>query len=291
MAIIHGAMTDECGDENVTENSIKHFNNISGKNIGICYFTDKWAENPHIKFPKEKCDIIRRVGATPMIRLQNSEDPDGAPGSSGKFAHSKISNGDFDIQLKQYALDVKVYANTVILEYGTEINGDWFSWSTDESKDEFKKAFKHIVKIFQDNHATNAQFAFHCDATDNDDSLKWYPGDDFVQWVGTSCYGADTKKGCINTLDECYTKFEAISKTARLGIFEWGTGDKEDTATTLAQIPTKYPKIELLQIWNETIVKGHNEDKVPDGRIDASFENLMAYREGISNSIYTSSLT
>ena len=46
----------------------------------------------------------------------------------------------------------------------------------------------------------------------------------------------------------------AISKTAKLGIFEWGYGNVTDTARTLAEIPIKYPRIKLLQVWNEHVI-------------------------------------
>jgi hypothetical protein len=36
------------------------------------------------------------------------------------------------------------------------------------------------------------------------------------------------------------------------------------------------------------VIKGHGEDKIPDGRIDVTPENLEAYRKGISNPIYSS---
>jgi hypothetical protein len=50
----------------------------------------------------------------------------------------------------------------------------------------------------------------------------------------------------------------------------------------------KFSRIKLLQVWNEGVVAGHPEDLVPDGRINASSENLKAYRDGIANPAYVS---
>lgn len=87
-------------------------------------------------------------------------------------------------------------------------------------------------------------------------------------------------------MKEVYNQFVSISKTAKLGIFEWGYGNATDTAKTLAEIPVKYPRIKLLQIWNEHVV-GDPEEPY-DRRINSTPDNLAAYRGGIANLVYVS---
>jgi beta-mannanase len=288
MAIILGAMCDDSneGNEPVTADQIKRFIKNSDRGLATVYFTDKWAQNPDIKFPLSKAMICQSFGTTPFIRIQNSEDPDGSPGSAGKYKWKNIIDGKFDKQLKQYAQDIKNFKNIVLLEMGTEINGKWFSWA-DEGPEAFKKGFRYVVKLIKDQNVENVRFAFHCDATDNPHSKDWYAGDDVTDWVLTSCYGGyGSGKGCIDTLDDCYDNFSKITKKANLGIGEWGLGDPKDTKNTLERLPKDYPKIKMLQLWNEKVIKGHGEDKIPDGRIDVTPENLEAYRKGVSNPIY-----
>jgi hypothetical protein len=286
--ILAGAMVDDSdkGNESVTDDQVKRFVKNAGKGLATCYFTDKWAQNPDLKFPLDKANICKSNNSTPFIRIQNSEEPDGDPGSAGKYKWSHICDGRWDRQLKAYATAVKDFKDIVLLELGTEINGEWFSWS-DEGPEAFKRGFRHIARIFKDLDVDNIRFAFHCDATDNPNSHKWYPGDDVTAWVGTSCYGGyGSGKGCIDTLDDCYKDFAALTKIRRLGIFEWGLGDPKDTTNTLEGIPKKYPKIHMLQLWNEKVIKGHGEDKIPDGRIDVTPENQKAYQEGIASDVY-----
>lgn len=284
------------GNESVSDEQIKRFIKNVGKGLACVYFTDKWAESG-VKFPLAKAVICHNNGAVPFVRLQNSEDPDGSPDSSGKYAHSKIIDGKLDRQLRQYARDVKAFGSFVILEYGTEINGDWFCWSTDEGPERFKSAFRYIYKIFKEEGAMKTRFAFHVDATDNPHSTKWYPGDDVVDWIGTSCYGGyGSGKGCVDTLADCYKDFEKISSKRRLAIFEWGAPDPknikfniEDTIRTLKEMPEKYPRINMLQRWSERVIAGHSsDDKIGDGRIDITSEMTEAYRKGISNPVYKS---
>ena len=280
--IMLGAMVDSEGQETLTEPLLSSFiQKQQGKGLATVYFTDKWAES-HIKCPIDKMNIARKYKCVPFIRLQNSEDPDGGSGKPGKYSHKNIAAGKWDTQLKQYASDLASFGSPVLIEYGTEINGDWFDWSI-EGPEPFKKAFRYIAKLMP----PNVKMAFHCDATDNPNSPKWYPGDDVVSIVGSSVYGVEKKRGCLGVLDICYNDFASISKTKPLGIFEWGIGDPKDTLNTFTNLPLKYPRIELLQLWNEKVVKNHPEDNVPDGRIDVTPENLKAYREGISNPVYT----
>ena len=41
----------------------------------------------------------------------------------------KIIDGKFDKELIQYAKDARNFGKSLIIEFGTEVNGDWFSWN------------------------------------------------------------------------------------------------------------------------------------------------------------------
>jgi hypothetical protein len=285
--IIHGAMTDAAGHEDGNANLVNAFNNLAGKKIGVAFFSDNWFDGIH--FPLDKCISIRTTGAVPFIRIQNWVREGDKLSDAGPYTHKNIIAGMFDSELRAYAQAAKSFGTTLIIEYGVEVNGNWFPWSQ-EGPDPYKAAYRHIVNLFKEQGVTNVRWAFHVDATDNNNGYKWYPGDDIIDWIGTSCYGAESKKGCIRTLQNIYDSFASISTTKPLGIFEWGIGDATDTANTLHALATdpRYSRIKLLQVWNEGVVPGHPEDKVPDGRINVTPQNLQAYRQGIANQAYVS---
>ncbi len=285
--IIHGAMTDEAGHEDGNANLVNAFNNLAGKKIGVAFFSDNWFNGIH--FPLDKCISIRTTGAVPFIRIQNWVREGDTLSDAGPYTHKNIIAGMFDTQLRAYAQAAKSFGTTLIIEYGVEVNGNWFPWSQ-EGPEPYKAAYRHIVNLFREQGVTNVRWAFHVDATDNNNGYKWYPGDDIIDWIGTSCYGAESKKGCIRTLQNTYDSFASISTTKPLGIFEWGIGDATDTTNTLHALATdpRYSRIKLLQVWNEGVVPGHPEDKVPDGRINVTPQNLQAYRQGIANQAYVS---
>ena len=285
--IIQGAMTDEFGHEDGNANLVNAFNNLAGKKIGVAFFSDNWFNGIH--FPLDKCISIRTTGAVPFIRIQNWIREGNKLSDAGPYTHKNIIAGMFDTELRAYAQATKSFGTTLLIEYGVEVNGNWFPWSQ-EGPEPYKAAYRHIVNLFREQGVTNVRWAFHVDATDNNNGYKWYPGDDIIDWIGTSCYGAETKKGCIRTLQNIYDSFASISTTKPLGIFEWGIGDATDTTNTLHALATdpRYSRIKLLQVWNEGVVPGHPEDLVPDGRINVTPQNLQAYRQGIANQVYLS---
>ena len=285
--IIQGAMTDAAGHEDGNANLVNAFNNLAGKKIGVAYFSDNWFDGIH--FPLDKCISIRTTGAVPFIRIQNWIREGDELSDAGPYTHKNIIAGMFDSDLREYAQAAKSFGTTLMIEYGVEVNGDWFPWSQ-EGPGPYKAAYRHIVNLFREQGVTNVRWAFHVDATDNNKGYKWYPGDDIIDWIGTSCYGAESNKGCIGTLQKIYDSFASISTAKPLGIFEWGIGDPTDTANTLHTLATdsRYSRIKLLQVWNEAVVPGHPEDEVPDGRINVTPQNLQAYRQGIANQVYVS---
>jgi hypothetical protein len=281
--IILGAMTDESGNEDGNAYLVNKFNDLAGKKIGVAYFSNNWFHGIH--FPLDKCISIRSTGAVPFIRIQNWVREGDKLSDAGPYTQKNIMVGKFDAELRDYAKSAKSFGTKLLIEYGVEVNTNSFPWSQ-EGPGPYKAAYRHIADLFREEGATNVGWAFHIDATDNNNGFKWYPGDDIIEWVGTTCYGDYDHKGCAGSLKDFYNRFTAISKTAKLGIFEWGYGNATDTARTLAEIPIKYPRIKLLQVWNEHVI-GDPEEPY-DRRINSTPQNLAAYREGIANTAYSS---
>src|SRR5215831_535860 len=281
--IIQGAMTDESGNEDGNAYLVNKFNDLAGKKIGVVYFSNNWFHGVH--FPLDNCISIRSTGAVPFIRIQNWIRQGDKLSDAGPYTQKNIIAGKFDTELRAYAKAAKSFGTKLLIEYGVEVNTNSFPWSK-EGPGPYKAAYRHIVDLFREEGATNVGWAFHIDATDNNNGYKWYPGDDIIEWVGTTCYGDYDRKGCAESIQDFYNQFAAISKTAKLGIFEWGYGNAADPARTLAEIPVKYPRIKLLQVWNEHVI-GDPEEPY-DRRINSAPQNLAAYREGIANPVYSS---
>jgi len=112
----------------------------------------------------------------------------------------------------------------LLVEFGAEVNGDWFPWNGKyngagetafygdpnlyDGAERFKDAYKHIINICNNNGATNITWFFHVNAY-SDPDLDWnqiknyYPGDNYIDWLGVSVYGPQES-------DEDYQEFSDI---------------------------------------------------------------------------------
>lgn len=254
--IWQSAMVDESGDEQVSQKSIKKFENASGKNLALVVFSNDWYDG--IFFPTLKANIIKKNNAVPIIRMapwinngQNLSD-------AGPYSVSNISAGLHDKALINWAKAAKAFGSPLLVDFGYEPNADYFPWSK-EGPSKYITAYRHVVDIFRQQNASNVYFVYHPDmGTNVNDMKKWYPGDKYVDWILASAYGEDDEVGCLGVLNKSYHQLVSISPLKPLGIEEWGIGSPDDTKNTLESLAqNKFPKIKILSIWNE----GHSSGK------------------------------
>lgn len=285
--IMHGAMTDPDCHEDGNGALVKAFNALALKPLAVCYFTDNWYNG--INFPATKAASIRDAGAVPFIRMQIWQREGNSLKDLGTHTHANIAAGMHDAALKAYAQAAKAHGSLIFIQYCVEVNGNWFPWFI-EGPAAYKTAFKHIIGLFRAEGAHNVKWCFQVDATENDKGVDWYPGDDYIDMIGSSVYGTYGygQKGCASELAKCWPHFSAISAVKPLGIFEWGQSDATDTTSALsAVLDPKYARIRLMQVWHEKLCDP-SDPYPPDGRINANAANLKAYQTGIANPHFTS---
>ena len=240
----HCAFPDFGGDEdNVTVDAITEFKNQAGKDIVWASFSDNWMNNIH--FPLNEVNTIIGEGILPYIRMmpktnfiENQVDP--------VYTLQKIINGEYDSDLTQWFTDAKNTNTTLLVEFGTEVNGSWFSWNGKyhgagektaygdplkaDGPERFVDAYRHIVDLCNNVGADNITWFFHLDDNgepneDWNNFENYYPGDNYVDWVGVSSYGQITKKdeyGALETkLDQVYKRIIALTNKP-IAILETG---------------------------------------------------------------------
>jgi mannan endo-1,4-beta-mannosidase len=127
-----------------------------------------------------------RHGAVPMVQIE--------PKSMKKpIKLSAITSGSYDTYLREYASAVRVYGHAVIIGFGHEMNGYWYSWGTRHSTPaEFVAAWRHIVRIFRSVGATNVTWLWTVNIIDSKTGIPspgpWWPGRSYVTWVGIDGY-------------------------------------------------------------------------------------------------------
>lgn len=280
--IWHSAMVDESGNEQVSQSVIDRFENYSGKKLALVVFSNDWYNG--IIFPSSMANIIKQHNAVAIIRMAPWMSNGQKLSNAGPYTMSNIINGQHDNALKQWARTAKAFGSPMLVDFGYEPNTNYFPWSK-QGASKYVEAYRHIVTIFRQQNVTNVYFVYHPDMSSNaNDMIKWYPGDQYIDWILASAYGDNGNNGTLGVLKKSYQKLASISPTKPLGIEEWGIGSAKDTKTTLSALAqNKFPKIRILSIWNEGPAGGK------DRRIEQSPQMLSAYRDGIANPFYLSS--
>ena len=124
---------------------------------------------------------VARHGAVPLVQI----DPTGV-------SLTAIANGQYDAYLHSYASDVEAFSHRVILSFGPEMNGSWYTWGyRHTSPAVFVAAWQHIVTVFRRQGAANVTWLWtvnviHKRGIPSPD--RWWPGNSYVNWVGIDGY-------------------------------------------------------------------------------------------------------
>jgi hypothetical protein len=221
----------------ISADALDAYESTVGRKVAWVYFDDEWQASR--AFPAATASWIRARGSVPFIRLMMRSqkvplvtDP--------VFTLDRIIAGQFDRDLAAWADAAKGFATPLIVEYGTEVNGDWNPWSApyngglDVGPGKFKQAYRHIVELMRGRGATNITWALHYNSenfpgTDHRNvPSAYYPGDDVVDWVGVSAYGSErsTDQRCPtfrSLVDGIVPQLRAATATKPLFVFEFAS--------------------------------------------------------------------
>src|SRR6185437_11843947 len=104
-----------------------------------------------------------------------------------------IAAGWYDRYLVSYARAVRAYGRPVILSFGHEMNGWWYSWGhRHTSPADFVAAWQHIVTVFRDLRTDNVTWLWTVNIINKSrgiaDPAPWWPGSSYVTWIGIDGY-------------------------------------------------------------------------------------------------------
>jgi hypothetical protein len=122
-------------------------------------------------------------GAVPLIQMEPRN-----------VSIGTIAAGKYDAYLSQFAVNVKAYHHPVILSFGHEMNGSWYSWGNGHtSPATFVAAWRHIVTLFRNLEARNVTWLWTVNIIDTrhdriPSPRPWWPGSSYVNWVGIDGY-------------------------------------------------------------------------------------------------------
>ncbi len=285
-AYVHGVYPGgKTGEEDdLTLADLTSYERTVGKQAAWVYFSDNWFHGR--AFPTATAAWIRDAGSLPWVRLmlRSSADQDVA---EPVYTLKAILAGSFDADLRSWCDGARAFGSPLLVEWGTEANGEWFSWNGSwnggaktvdygdrhraDGPERFVDVFRHLVTTCRERGADNVRWAWHVNAeswpTDEWNDLEAYwPGSDAVDVVAVSAYGAqqptDTESSSLrNLLDPVYPRLVALARTGAepVVLAEFGVTDHNphvDQAAWAGQALTditggRWPGLAGFSWWNE----------------------------------------
>jgi beta-mannanase len=249
-------------------------------------------------------------GRLPMMTWESAPSQSGndTPYIAG-YTNQDIISGKFDAYLTQYAQAVKANGQPLVIRLDHEMNGSWYNWSEGTKQQNaagsYSAMWQHVWNIFQAQGANDDVIwdwsPTRIDGLGNkaymeESYLKeYYPGDQYVDWVGMSGYYRDssTTPTFSNTFDATLKQLRDIAPSkgvilSEIGATETGgsttNGQKAQWITSLfnALADPKYSYIVGFNYFDETattITDGVRSTN--DWRLDSRADSLAAFAAGI----------
>jgi Glycosyl hydrolase family 26 len=304
-------------EDNVSARRIRRFERLSRSPLAWAYFSNNWFGG-RIHFPTKDVREVTHAGAVPFVRLMARSGYGHGPDPN--FSMRSIAQGRWDTDLRRWCDGAREAGVSLLAEFGTEVNGDWFPWNgrwngggrTDgygdpnapDGPESFRDAYRHIVDMCRSRGADDITWFFHVDVGGwphrqwNRIAAYW-PGARYVDWIGVSDYGP-LKPGqpwlsFRRRLDRAYGAVAALDAHKPLAVLEYGAAEdpKHPRAKprwirrAIRSVASgRWPRIRALSYWHESWQNGNGS--ISDLHIDSSHRSLRAYRRGIGRSVFTS---
>jgi hypothetical protein len=279
-AVYPGGVTGE--EDDVTSEGLRSYEQLVGKSATWVYFSHNWFRGR--SFPMQTASWVRDAGSVPYIRLMLRSDAIQGH-AEPTFTLSRILKGEFDADLRAWARAAREFGSPLIVEYGTEVNGEWFPWngiwngagtldgygdpSSPDGPERFRDTYRRIIGICREEGAHNITWVFHVNNQDIPEESwnrleGYYPGDDWIDWLGVSVYGAGTPMDSEwpqfrELMDQVYLRLAALSPSKPIILAEFGVtvgnplGDQaawaESALTDLTAL--RWSRVIGFSWWNE----------------------------------------
>jgi hypothetical protein len=300
--------------DDIVDTSLVDAFQTAGRRMAFATFSVWWHNG--LPFPAAQVHTLWNHGQMPLVRIFSFPTADFYPvavPSPGPITHTSIVSGAHDAELKAWADAARATNIPIGLDYDPEMNSahPWGGrydggkrtnaygdphWP--DGPELFRDAFRHIVTIFRQEGATNVTFFFHPNTVygyfegsyeEPYEHYRWYyPGDDYVDWIGLSVYGEkvlpdgshasfEQKLQTFHSPDTPGSYAELTALTSKplalneLGLYKMTDQQKAAWAQDASAVMQsgRYPRIGLVNWWGDN--QGEDYDAWP-GTFSAGFK-------------------
>lgn len=245
------------------------------------------------------------------------------------FSLQNIIDGNWDEELRQWANDsIKDTQDNngevipLLVTFTVEMEGSWFPWcgiynggaentykpedGLADGPERFRDAYRHIIDLFKEEGANHITWFFSPNIIrPNETWMKfynepwnhpknYYPGDDYIDWIGTTVYGpSGINSGDLfsKRMSEKFYLINEVTENKPLALLEFGAFEKninpgksewfKDMFATI--LSNDYIKFSAISYWDDSWGDLNT-------RIDSSDESLLTFRDLIGDERFTSEL-
>jgi hypothetical protein len=265
------------------------------------YWSWKLPDGSYRPFPMNFVDYLAKLNIMPMVNWEpaqcGAKNSVEGPGLTvqPEFSLAAITSGKHDAYIRASAKTIKASPHTVYIRLMHELNGNWYPWgygvNGNTSPAQFVEAFRHVVRIFQQEKVANVQFVW-CVSTQamlkaNAPPIEaFFPGDEYVDWV--SIDGYNRNRGMWRTVDNLFAAaYATATKISRRPVMIAETACVEDEKDPTAKprwitdgflnvIPNQMPRVKAILYFNNA---GHGYTY----RLDSSPQSFAAFKAVVAS--------
>jgi mannan endo-1,4-beta-mannosidase len=181
--------------------AMKTFGRTAGRKPNIALYYSGWGQG----FESSFATAAWSNGAVVDVDM----DPTGVSLKS-------IANGKYDTPyLTNFATAVRTFRHPVIISFGHEMNGQWYSWGYKHTSPRvFVGAWRHIVVLFRKVGADNVTWMWTVNWITRDEGniRDWWPGSAYVTWTAIDGYYYEPSDTFQTKFGHTIAKIRKLSK-------------------------------------------------------------------------------
>jgi hypothetical protein len=254
--------------------SIEQFSETAHRQPNLVAYYSGWAQPFNVSY----ASMLHSHGTIPFVQIDPS------------FASvPAIPSGTYDTYLRTYADSVRDYGHAVVIGFGHEMNGDWYSWGyRHTSPAHFVAAWRHIVTVFRQEGAYNVTWLWTVNQQRGRSTAPiraWWPGANYVTWVGIDGYYVRPSDTFQTVFGQTMSQVTAITKKPIL-LSETGVSPK---VLRFAKIENLFNGLQshnvLGLVWfdeNQPANGPYHQNWSIEGNSQGDTQAQIAFRTGIS---------
>jgi hypothetical protein len=294
--VYHGASVPQTWDNSGLRQQVAEYQKYAGKRLSVVtWFASAYENGRMTSWRNEYSKPLRYVQAAGALSLIKFSVQDHSYNQTKKIAGPKqVAQGTYDAYFEEAADAVRDFGGPVFISINHEMNGTWYPYSeaypgSGVTAQDFIASWRRIVDIFRRKGANNAAFVWSPNLPDvgGIPFTSYYPGDDYVDWVGASFYSG-------NPMSNMQTLYKAYAAKKPIFITEWATGEDKSKfyqgfpgdakwiASFFSALERNYPRVKAIS-WFQWDKRQYGES---DYTLQRNPVQTAQYQQDIQNPRY-----